>query len=216
MAMKSQGTKLQIETGTGSAKTIEGVVVGYPTILESTAHGLSAGNVVTLSLFAGDDAALLNGKTVTVKYITTDTFAVGIDTTGKDINDDTESALATPVAYTDVGEFLSWSGPTASKGEIETTHLQSTAKEFLAALPDNGTIDASTNFLTTDNGQDACFTSFLATEGDTVNWKLIYSNGAVLSFPGYVSAFPSSGGVDGKVEGSITVRITGAMVPSWL
>ncbi|MBK7592267.1 MAG: phage tail protein, partial [Betaproteobacteria bacterium] len=39
-AISAQGTIVQIATGTGGAKTITAVTVGYPAIVTSTAHGL--------------------------------------------------------------------------------------------------------------------------------------------------------------------------------
>lgn len=77
--------------------TITDIAVGYPTILTKALHGLEDGDVVTLDNFAGIDADLLNGETVTVKYSTDNTFAVAIDTTGMTITDNSNAATATPI-----------------------------------------------------------------------------------------------------------------------
>jgi len=75
--------------------TLTDIAVGYPTILTKALHGLEDSDVVTLDNFAGIDADLINGETVTVEFATDNTFAVAIDTTGKTITDNTNAATAT-------------------------------------------------------------------------------------------------------------------------
>ena len=84
-AISAQGSVLSIGTGSGAAKTISGISLGNPTIITATAHGFANGDVVTLAGLTGADAAVLNGQTVSVRNVTTNTFAVYIDTTGKTI-----------------------------------------------------------------------------------------------------------------------------------
>src|SRR5512143_1536963 len=101
-AQIAQGTTLKIDSTSGAAKTITDVFVGFPTILKSVAHGLVNGDVVALANLAGADAALLNGETAVITNVTVDTFAVGIDTTGKTITDNTDAATATPETWTTI------------------------------------------------------------------------------------------------------------------
>ena len=75
--------------------TLTDIVMGYPTILKKTAHGLVDDDVVTLANFAGDDADLLNDVETIAQFVTVDTFAVPIDTTGKTITDNGNTAMAT-------------------------------------------------------------------------------------------------------------------------
>ena len=75
--------------------TLTDIATGYPTILIKALHGLEDSDVVTLDNFAGIDADLLNGETVTVEFATDNTFAVAIDTTGKTITDNSNAATAT-------------------------------------------------------------------------------------------------------------------------
>ncbi len=81
--LDAQGTKLEMSNGDGTPITEMTATVGYPTLLTSASHGLTNGIVGVLSAFAGDDADDMNGETVLVKYASTDTFSVDIDTTGK-------------------------------------------------------------------------------------------------------------------------------------
>lgn len=207
MGIESQGTKLEIASGTSGAKTITAMALGNPTILTSASHGLTNGDVVTLANFAGDDAALLNSQVAVVEFATTNTFAVAIDTTGKTITDNTDAATATPASYTEVGEITDFDGPSGSAAVIDMTHLQSTAKEKKAGLPDEGQFTLSMNFCPDDSGQLACIAARKARTEKT--FKITYSDDSTQTFDGYVLGFSSSGGVDGKVSGKITIEITG-------
>lgn len=203
MAIESQGTTLFIEGGTGSAKTLTDVAVGNPTILTSASHGLSNGDVVTLSDFTGTDAALLNGKTAVVQFATTNTFAVAIDTTGKDVAD----GKATPLSYVEIGEVTDWSGPGGSATVIDKTHLKSTAKEKLIGLPDEGQFTFSLNCNFDNPGQEA-FRAARASR-ERKHFKVEYSDATVQSFYGYALNYTISGAVDDKVNASATIEIDG-------
>lgn len=210
-AIKTQTTKLEMSTGTGEAKTLTAIALGYPTILTCASHGLSDGDVVTLANFAGDDAADINSQVVVISNVTTNTFAVPVDTTGKTITDNTDAATATPVAYTQIKEAKSFKGFDGEASEIDVTSLDSTAKEFLAGLRDYGGIDFEMNWLPDDTGQVALRAA--AAAGTTKNWKLTLVSGTndVASFAGFVKSVPISGGVDAAVTGSFRIRITGVV-----
>jgi len=166
--------------------------------------------VVTLADFAGADAANLNGETPVVQFVTTDTFAVPIDTTGDTIDDNTDTATGTPASWIEVGEVNTWDGPGGSATMYETTHLGSTAKEKMVGLPDEGQITLGLNWdLDADSGQQAAMT---ARNGRTEkNFRLTFSDSSTATFAGYVLGMSSSGSVDDKVSGSITIEITGAV-----
>jgi hypothetical protein len=215
MAIESQGTKLEISGSSGAAKTITAITLGYPTILTSAAHGLDDGDIVTLADFAGADAADVNGEEEILRYVTTNTFAVPIDTTGKTIDDNTDTATATPLAWVEVGEVTNFDGPGGEATMYETTHLQSTAKEKMVGLPDEGRLTLSINWdLDTDLGQQTCATARAART--LKNFKLTFSDDSTATFSGYVMGLAASGGVDDKVAGSITIEITGAVTWSSL
>jgi hypothetical protein len=186
------------------------MTLSNPTILTSVAHAIENGDVVTLADFAGADAAVLNGETPVAQYVTTDTFAVGIDTTDLTITDNTDAATATPAAWIAIGEIDTWDGPGGSASMYETTHLGSSAKEKMIGLPDEGQLSLSMNWeLDTDVGQQAAATARLART--LKNFRLTFSDASTATFGGYVLGLSSSGGVDGKAAGSITIEITGAV-----
>lgn len=205
-AISAQGSDLQIETGTGSAKTITAIQVGNPTILTSTAHGLGNGDVITLAGLAGADAALLNGKTAVLTNKTANTFAVQIDTTGKTF---TAAGTATPVAYTSIANVKSYNGFDGAASEIDVTNLQSVAKEKRLGLQDFGKFSFEMNPDFNDAGQNAMRAAKAA--GAQKNFKLIYPNGKAASFAAFVKSMPEQGGVDGVIAGSAELTITGAV-----
>lgn len=212
MGIESQGTKLEIASTASGAKTITAMALGYPTILTCSAHGLAPGDVGTLANFAGVDAALLNSQVEIAQFLTTNTFAVAIDTTGKTINDNTDAATYTPVSWTEVGEITDFDGPGGSASVIDMTHLQSTAKNKRMGLHDEGQFAMSINFCPDDAGQLAAMAARKARTKKS--FKVTYSDASVQTFDGYVMGFSSSGGVDGKVAGKITIEIDGEVTLS--
>lgn len=212
-AISAQGAVLSIGTGSGGAKTISGVTVGYPTLLTATAHGFNNGDVVALAALTGADAASLNGLTVTVKYKSTNAFYVDVDTTGKTITPG--SGTATPVTFTQVNNVKSYTGFDGSASELDKTNLSSTAKEFALGLVDPGQFSLELDVDMNDSGQAALRAK--QQSGVITNFKLVLP-GAVsnltYTFTGYVKKFSQSGGVDQIVKGSVDIRISGPVTLS--
>lgn len=205
-AISAQGTKFEIETGSGGAKTITAIQIGNPTIITSAAHGLTAGNVVALASITGTASTPLNGQSVAITNVTTNTFAVQIDTTGLAY---TSGGTATPVAYTQIANVKSYSGFDGAASEIDVTNLQSVAKEKRLGLQDFGKFSMEINPDYSDAGQNALRTSKGA--GTQKNYRLTYPNAKVASFAAYVKSTPESGGVDAVIGGSVELTITGAV-----
>lgn len=206
-ALSAQGTTLQIGTGTGSAKTITAVQVGNPTILTSAAHTLPNGNVVALAGLTGADAALLNGKTLPIRAVTTNTFAVDVDTTGKTIT--AGAGTATPVAYTQINNVKTYSGFDGEASEIDVTNLSSTAKEYRLGLVDPGKLSFEVDEDDIDAGQVAVLAAQQA--GTIQNFKVNFSNGKVASFTAFVKKFSRAGGVDQVLKMTCDLRISGSV-----
>jgi len=57
------------------------------------------------------------------------------------------SANASPLVWGELEECKNIDGPTSQSGQSETTHLRSTAKEFLAQLQDAGEVTLSCNYI---------------------------------------------------------------------
>jgi hypothetical protein len=203
MALESQGTTFEIETGTGDPVTTVTATVGYPTIITKATHGLSNGDVVALSAFAGASAALMNDKTVVVKNVTTNTLAVDINTTGGTLT--AANGTLTPQAFTAIGEVIDWSMNEGEASEIDRTHLLSTTEEIFLGIARGATLDLGINFDHDDAGYQAARTSKNART--LKSYRVTYSSGTTATFDGYCKAVDNSGGVDGKVDGSIMVKV---------
>lgn len=117
-----------------------------------------------------------------------------------------------PLTYTEVKEVTNFSGFDGQAAEIDVTHLQSTAKEFIMGLQDNGSFQMDLNFIADDTGQDAMRAARASREKQ--DFRLTMSDGTIFTFQGYVLSAPISGGVDAKVDTSFTIRITGDVVES--
>jgi hypothetical protein len=204
MSIESQGTLLEISGSSGIAVEDCTPAEGNPTIFTKASHGLSDGDVVTISGVTGDNAADLN-KVWVVKYTTTSTFAVDCDSTG--FTDMGSAAVATPLPWLEIGEVTDWDGPGGSATMYETTHLRSEAKEKKIGLMDEGQLTLSINWEPTDAGQQAARTA--RANRTEKSFKLTYTDDSTATFDGYVMGMSSSGGVDNKVSGSITIEISG-------
>ena len=119
------------------------------------------------------------------------------------------------VTYIDLYCQLSgFSGPNSVSGEIDTTTLCSTAKEYIGALQDNGTLSLNGFFDPADTGVAALRT--LKISRAVVDWKIIWSDTAATewAFQGYVSEFGPSAEQDQALGLTAVVRVTGAITES--
>jgi hypothetical protein len=114
-----------------------------------------------------------------------------------------------PLTYTEVKEVTSFTGFDGQAAEIDVTHLQSTAKEFLMGLQDFGTFSIECNYLPADSGQDKMRAA--KTSREIQDFRVEFSDASTATFQGYVTSAPVSGGVDAKVDGSFAIRITGTV-----
>jgi len=203
-AISAQGSTLQVGNGTGSAKTITGIALGFPTLLTIAAHGFANGDVVALAGLAGANAAALNGQSVVVKNKTTNTIAFDIDTTGLTI---TASGTATPVQWTSVGNFKTYSGFDGQASELDITNLASAAKEFKLGVVDPGTLTLEVDQDNTDAGQTVMLAAY---NGALLKqFKITLPNSNTATFTAYVRKFQSAGGVDQILKRNAELRISG-------
>jgi hypothetical protein len=205
--ISAQKSKLEIATGTGGAKTITAITAGFPAVVTSAAHGFNNGDVVVLAGIVGTMSSL-NGTTRTVSNRTANTFAMlDADTTGLVY---TSGGAATPNTYTKIGGLLSFDGFDGTADELDTTDLDSDAKEFISGIKDEGKFGFECKTLKTDAGQLALRAN--RTSGAVVAMKLTLPDTSVASFSVIVKSMPTSGGVNAVLKGKIDTRISGAVV----
>jgi hypothetical protein len=121
-------------------------------------------------------------------------------------------------AYTNVGEVTGFNGPSGAANVIDVTNLQSTAKEKMIGLRDEGQVTIDVN-LNASSGQYQ-----MAMKDDRANrikrqYEIVLTDASTaldhiptaLNFDAYVSGFSITGSVDNIVKGSITLEITSAV-----
>lgn len=206
--ISAQGSTLRIATGTGGAKTITGITVGYPAVVTSTAHGLNNGDVVVLVGIVGTMSSL-NGSSRVVSNKTANTFAMlDADTTGLTY---TSGGTATPATTTKINGVMSFDGFDGTADELDVTDLDSTAKEFISGIKDEGKFGFEIKNLTkTDPGQQALRAN--RTSGAVVGMTLTLPDLSVATFSVIVKSMPTSGGVNAVLKGKVDCRISGPVV----
>jgi len=121
---------------------------------------------------------------------------------------DAVSVAAGADVFDNIGEVKTWNGPSGSASVIDVSHLTSTRREKRMGLADEGQFSITFSRIFGDTGQDSARTA----RGDRElrNFKVTYSDGTIGSFTGFVLEFQTSGGVDGVVEGTANIEISGA------
>jgi hypothetical protein len=209
-AISAQGSKVEVNTATAGAKTITGITQANPAVFTSTAHGLSKGDVVTLAAIVG--MTQLNGLTGVVTDFTANTFTLsgtGVrDTTGYTAY--SSGGTATPVAWTQVANVRTFSGPDGSAAVLDATNLQSTGKEKRMGLFDEGNFSMEIDLDPSDAGQTALLTARSGATQKQIRVTLPSLN--TFTFSGYVLKVSAAGGVDALVKRNVDIAITGAGV----
>ncbi|TGN96123.1 phage tail tube protein [Burkholderia sp. USMB20] len=113
--------------------------------------------------------------------------------------------------WTQVKGMKSLSGFDGSAADIDTTDMDSTAKEKMPGLMDNGTFTIEVNRNLTDPGQAALLA--MQKSQEIRAFKLVYPDKTADGFDAYVSTFPINGGVDAVMTAQIKLTITGDVVP---
>jgi len=110
-----------------------------------------------------------------------------------------------------VGEVIDFSGPGGQANVIDVTHLNSTAKEKLMGIRDEGQLTLTVNHCPADAGQQ----NLIADRGTRTLRKCVIAFSDASSylaiFDGYCLGYSVSGGVDDKVTASIVVEIADAV-----
>jgi hypothetical protein len=133
----------------------------------------------------------------------------GIGTQGTTIEIDTSPPPHTTPAWTTVGNATAWSGPSFTRNEIDVTALDSVAKEYILGLKDPGEFSMDVNVDKTDPGQEFLWGELNQNVPIPVKmtWPSTPPDG--FTFEALVMNFETSGSADDKIDGTITLRVTG-------
>jgi hypothetical protein len=203
MAIKSQNSLLQVSTATAAVKTITGITAANPPVVTSAAHGLANGAVVVITGVVG--MTQVNNRAFVVANQAANTFELkGVDGTG--FTTYGSGGSATPQTMTAVGEVTSAGGFDGEASEIETTNLQSTAKEFVLGLKDQGSFRVQVNVVT-DTGQAKLRS--LRNSASIGYFLLTYSDATVTAFQAFVKSFSLDDLTpDSTRKGTVNLRCT--------
>lgn len=122
---------------------------------------------------------------------------------------------ASPEVFTAITEVVEFSGPDSSNEEIETTNLASTAKEFIPALKDQGTLDFTAHLDTSNAQHTQLDTDSL--NGTTRNYRITWDESpqAYITFSAFLSSLSYQTDPNDTVKISGTLRITAAPTKNW-
>lgn len=210
-AINSQGSTFSIGTASGSANNITAISLTNPCriTLSSSVAAYSPGDVVAIASIAG--TTQLNSNNYVIEYIESANKIItlaGVDALAYTAW--SSGGTVTPVTMTAVANLKSYSGLDGSVSELDATNMDSTAKEYVAGLADEGGFSVELDFDNNDPGQIA----LEAARGSTTlkTFKLVLPNGDTATFYGLVKKMSLSGAVDALVKRTCDIRISGAVV----
>jgi len=121
---------------------------------------------------------------------------------------------ASPEVFTSIAEVTSISGPGGSAAVIDTTDLNSTAKEKRMGLSDEGQVTLDIMYIPA-NTQHALLRTRRASRVLT-NFKIIFTDSPATtwSFSGYVLGFTVNNAVDATTNASVTIEVSGSITES--
>ncbi len=212
-AIRSQGTKIQRGVGSPIAAKVISTMKSVGTLVTAATtlpHGLNSGDAPT---FAGAVPAAYNGTAaITVISPTSFTYqassAPGGDATA------VATYSGTTNTYTDVEEASDIKIGGVQVSSIDVTHLQSAAKEYIAGLLDNGSMDFSCNFT---NGPVQQLLRQDMNNGVTSPYRMVIAPTSPTPINILFSCFMTkmdgpTAKTDGKMDLQCAAKITGAII----
>lgn len=215
MALEAQGTLIRRQsttagsTGLTSANTIA-FSSASKTITRSDAGDFTVDGFST-AMRVGNDSTANSTRVVTIASV-----AATVMTVYEPIISQSSGITITLTGHSfeNIGGVMTFNGPSGSAAVIDITTLQSTAKEKLIGIRDEGQLSMDVVF---DNDTTSLQPAIIADRASrtkrTYDIKLT-DEGTVSQqptahyFDAYVTGFSLTGAVDDKVTGSITLEIT--------
>lgn len=195
--------KVEVQKTLGSALTISAITKANPGVATSTSHGLSAGDVVVLSV-AG--MVQLNQVACRVANVTTNTFELeGIDTTN--YTTFTSGSAYKVTAWDTIGWATGLNLGSGSPKEVDTTTLADTRlqQQYAMGAAGAGTIDGFDQIADTAMLNMRAASDSQATRAFRCTW----AGGQKRIFNANVSAgggFSATVNDAGKMSANVTVR----------
>jgi hypothetical protein len=118
-------------------------------------------------------------------------------------------SLTCAAPYTDIAEVVSITGFKVTSPEVDVTTLTDAAKRTQPGTPDYGELNVTINY---DNTLTALLLGWVE-DRLIVGFKIAVDGNDIATFDGWLKEFDPFGSVqrDQKLEGSFTVKLTGAV-----
>ncbi len=120
--------------------------------------------------------------------------------------------------FTPIGDITGFNGPAGAAVVIDVTNLDSTAKEKIIGIRDEGNLTINVNLNNSADKYQVALRNDRANRSKrTFDIKLndtstlSGSQPSALYFDGYVTGFSAAGSVDNVVKGNITIELTSAI-----
>lgn len=115
---------------------------------------------------------------------------------------------ASPEVFTAVAEVTGIKPPNFSRDAIDASHEESpnAVREFIPGLSDAGEISFDINFVPGSSTTTILMAERLAARG---NKQIVFPNGEVLSFYGFMTGFEPDTPIDDKMSASCTYKVSG-------
>ena len=122
--------------------------------------------------------------------------------------------IDTPAVFSKIAEVKTIAGPGGASSTLDTTTLDSAAKEFVPGLKDNGEVSMGLNFVPGDAAQQQ-----MLTDQENLTpaiYRITYSDkrptgGSTATFTAYVTNFSPSIGVDALSTADVSLRVSGGV-----
>jgi len=121
-------------------------------------------------------------------------------------------AVSISSVMTTIPEIKSFQGPGGAAAVIDVTDLGSSAKEKRMGLPDEGQLTANINYIPDDTVHAYLVAQRKARTLES--FKITFTDAApaiTWTFSAYITGFSTSVAVDGVVEASVTLEISGSI-----
>lgn len=179
--------------------------------------GVEVGDIVTISAHG---AHAHNLKPLVATAVAADTLTLKAQGEGGSLTPLVVDAVADSAfslsIYRPIGNLTNIETPGPSKGETEVTDFDSTAREFLGTLPDNGEMAFSGYMNEGNPGQTLAFEDAQNANAPTRNWRIDVTRQDVrFDFAGWVKTFRyTGGGFDDATGFDGSIRVTGPVTKS--
>ena len=121
------------------------------------------------------------------------------------------SADASPPTFADIPEIRTIGGPDGSAPTIDVTDLDSTAREYVLGLKDEGSFSLGIMYIPGEATHAQLRTAWGARTKLRFRVTFTDTGTTVWEFSGYVTGFSQNMGVDTVVEATVGIKITGSI-----